>query len=71
MAWEPKSCYSVIGEKTYMGANNPLSGALKGDVLMTESPARRVEEKWGVRMRLIECKNVLQAAAPTNILNKC
>lgn len=30
-----------------MGANNPLSGALKGDVLMTESPAKRAEQKIG------------------------
>lgn len=30
VAWQPPACHGVIGEKTYMGANNPLSGALKG-----------------------------------------
>lgn len=39
VAWQPPACHGVIGEKTYMEANNPLSGALKGDVVTTESPA--------------------------------
>lgn len=38
VAWQPPARYGVIGEKTYMGANNPLSGALKGDVVTTKSP---------------------------------
>lgn len=47
LAWQPKACHGVIGEKTYMGANNPLSGALKGDVVMTERPATRAEPNDG------------------------
>lgn len=39
VALQPPACHGVIGEKTYMGANNPLSGALKGDVVTTECPA--------------------------------
>lgn len=38
-AWQPAACHGVIGERTYMGANNPLSVTLKGDVVTTESPA--------------------------------
>lgn len=38
-AWQPAACHGVIGEKTYMGANNPLSEALNGAVVPTESPA--------------------------------
>lgn len=47
VVWQPPSCHGVIGEKTYMGANNPLSGALKGDAVKTESPANWEQQSGG------------------------
>lgn len=47
VVWQPPSCHGVIGEKTYMGANNPLSGALKGDAVTTESPANSEQQSGG------------------------
>lgn len=47
MAWQPPACHGVIVEKTYMGANNPLSGPLKEDAVMTESPASLEQQNGG------------------------
>ena len=47
VVWQPPSCHGVIGEKTYMGANNPLSGALKGDAVTTKRPAKAEQQSAG------------------------
>lgn len=51
-------CHGVIGEKTYMGANYPLSVTLKGEPLMSEQEgAGKENERAGGRAgRKVEAK---------------
>ena len=54
-----RSCHGIIGEKTYMGANSPLSGALKELAMASERAGR---EKIGGRVKSRSRENEVQGS---------
>lgn len=71
VAWQPPACHGVIGEKTYMGANNPLSGTLKRRCCDGWEPCQLSTAKWRRRIRPIKWKNLLGATTHPNIQDNC